>query len=140
MRSVNCLPQNSTHFFRVPTMSSSLQNSFPTTSTSTAYITKQWLSDPLSYDTDHDDSFYDPVAQRLLQESNTTTTTTSGNDGAILRATFIVYGSFVLGMFIAFCYVRRKFPRAYQLRNWVTDIKVCQNIESLELCEFLLDC
>ena len=62
---------------------------------------------------------------RWLEQSNTTTSTTtsSGNDGAVLRATFVVYGSFVLGMFLLFCHVRRKFPRAYQLRNWVTDIQ-----------------
>jgi hypothetical protein len=90
------------------------------------------------YSTDIDDDFNFPSALRLLQQSNTTTTTTSGNDGAILRATFVVYGSFVLGMFIAFCHVRRKFPRAYQLRNWVPDIKVCQKVECL-LLELLFD-
>lgn len=95
---------------------------------SAAYETKHWFPSPLSYDIDHnDDGCYFPSTLRLLQDSNTTTaTSTSGNDGAILRATFLVYGSFVLGMFIVFCYVRRKFPHAYQLRNWVADIKVCQ--------------
>lgn len=108
-------------------MSSSLQPSYLTTNA--AYLTKHLFSHPSLYNTDNDDGFYAPLALRSLQESNSTTTT-SGNDGEILRATFVVYGSFVLGMFIAFCYVRRKFPRAYQLRNWVTDIKVCQTVES----------
>lgn len=94
------------------------------------YCIKRWFHLPTEYVTDHDDERNLPTAFRLLQQSNTTTTaTTSGNDGAILRATFIVYGSFILGMFITFCHVRRKFPRAYQLRNWVTDIKVCRNVQ-----------
>ena len=89
-----------------------------------------------AYSTDYETERNLPIALRLLQQSNTTssaTTTTSGNDGAILRATFVVYGSFILGMFIMFCHVRRKFPRAYQLRNWVVDIKVRQKVQLFSL-------
>lgn len=55
---------------------------------------------------------------RWLQSTSTT------SDAAVLRATFLVYGSLLLGMFISFCFVRRKFQRVYQVRNWVSDIKV----------------
>ena len=45
------------------------------------------------------------------------------NDGKVLRATFLVYGSVLLGVFVLFCYVRRKFPRPYNIRNWVEELK-----------------
>ena len=93
----------------------------------TQYHIMSWLQQPTEYTTEYDGERSFRTELRLLQQSNTTSTT-SGNDGAVLRATFVVYGSFVLGMFITFCHVRRKFPRAYQLRNWVTDIKVCRNV------------
>jgi hypothetical protein len=64
------------------------------------------------------------VEGRFLQSSNTTTGSNS-NDGPILKDTFVVYGSLLVFMFLLFCFVRRSFPRAYQLRNWVPEIKVC---------------
>ncbi len=87
---------------------------------------ERWFQPPNTY---HSNNYNDDLnflsTMRWLEQSNATTTatTSSGNDGAVLRATFVVYGSFVFGMFLLFCHVRRKFPRAYQLRNWVTDIK-----------------
>jgi len=75
---------------------------------------------------------YDP--RILLEDSSNTTnsvpanntgapTTQDYNDGQVLRATFVVYGSVLLVVFLLFCYVRRRFPRAYNLRNWVDDLK-----------------
>jgi hypothetical protein len=68
------------------------------------------------------------VSNRWLQQDNETTgnatQTTTNNDATVLRATFVVYGSLLLAMFLTFCYVRRKFPRPYQLRKWVAKIKV----------------
>ena len=102
----------------------------------TNYYIEGWFQQMTAYSTDYETERNLPIALRLLQQSNTTssaTTTTSGNDGAILRATFVVYGSFILGMFITFCHVRRKFPRAYHLRNWVVDIKVRQKVQLFSL-------
>jgi hypothetical protein len=64
--------------------------------------------------------------QRSLQANNSTDSTeeaASYNDGSVLRDTFTVYGSILLVIFIAFCWLRRKYPRAYNVRNWVEDIK-----------------
>jgi uncharacterized membrane protein len=46
------------------------------------------------------------------------------NDSEVLRNTFMVYGSMLIGIFLLFCYVRKRFPRPYTLRNWVEDLKV----------------
>ena len=61
-------------------------------------------------------------------EDASATTSDSGaaqeyNDAEVLRATFVVYGSVLLGVFVLFCYVRRRFPRPYNLRNWVEELK-----------------
>jgi hypothetical protein len=64
--------------------------------------------------------------QRSLQANNSTDSTeeaASYNDGSVLRDTFTVYGSILLVIFFAFCWLRRKYPRAYNVRNWVEDIK-----------------
>ena len=55
-------------------------------------------------------------------EDASATTSDSGapqeyNDAEVLRATFVVYGSVLLGVFVLFCYVRRRFPRPNNLRN-----------------------
>lgn len=76
---------------------------------------------------EHGPNFYFP---RYLEDSNATEApandgdnTQEYNDSEVLRATFVVYGSVLLGVFVLFCYVRRRFPRAYNLRNWVDDLK-----------------
>jgi len=69
---------------------------------------------------------------RFLQDTNSSETAAptavpvndaDTNESAILRATFVIYGSVLLGVFVLFCYVRLKFPRPYNLRNWVEDLK-----------------
>lgn len=41
----------------------------------------------------------------------------------VLRDTFIVYGSLMVGLVLLFCWVRRRFPKAFTLRQWVDKIK-----------------
>jgi hypothetical protein len=64
---------------------------------------------------------------RMLEEnnntSNTTDTTSGSNDSAILRNTFLVYGSTLLAVFFLFCWIRLKFPRPFNTRNWVPEIQ-----------------
>ena len=57
---------------------------------------------------------------RFLQDENEDENS-QGNDGQKLRDTFILYGSLLCGCFLLFCYVRRRFPRPYTIRNWVED-------------------
>lgn len=78
--------------------------------------------------------FYDISNSNNVSNSNNGTDTAPSssstgipatqNDAAVLRATFVVYGSFLAVTFLIFCVVRRAYPRAYQLRNWVPHIKV----------------
>jgi len=76
-------------------------------------------------DSNDDESYY--TDYRLLQDnttnSNNSTTSDVYNDSEVLRATFVVYGSVLIGAFLLFCYLRRKFPRPYNLRNWVDHLK-----------------
>ena len=45
------------------------------------------------------------------------------NDSEVLRNTFMVYGSVMLVIILLFCWARRRFPKAYNLRHWVDPIK-----------------
>ena len=47
----------------------------------------------------------------------------SSNDSEIIRQTLRVYGSLFLAFFIIFCYLRRKFPKLYNIRSWVPELK-----------------
>jgi len=61
---------------------------------------------------------------RFLQEDTTDDdNAVTPNDGKVLRNTFMVYGSILCLLFLFFCWVRRRFPKPYTLRNWVKDIK-----------------
>ena len=83
------------------------------------------LDDNLLYQHYHDD--------RFLQDTNSSETSAptavpvddaaNTDDSEVLRATFLLYGSVLLGVFVLFCFVRLKFPRPYNLRNWVEDLK-----------------
>lgn len=46
-----------------------------------------------------------------------------GTDAQVLRATFTVYGSALIVFFLLFCWIRRRFPKPYTLRQWVDDLK-----------------
>eukprot|EP00339_Tiarina_fusa_P008824 CAMPEP_0117054938 /NCGR_PEP_ID=MMETSP0472-20121206/38072_1 /TAXON_ID=693140 ORGANISM="Tiarina fusus, Strain LIS" /NCGR_SAMPLE_ID=MMETSP0472 /ASSEMBLY_ACC=CAM_ASM_000603 /LENGTH=882 /DNA_ID=CAMNT_0004770715 /DNA_START=137 /DNA_END=2785 /DNA_ORIENTATION=- len=48
---------------------------------------------------------------------------TDGNDAQVLKDTLRVYGTFFVIVLILFSFLRRKFPRVYNLRNWVDDLK-----------------
>lgn len=47
----------------------------------------------------------------------------SSNDSSIIKETFRVYGSLYLFFFLMFCYVRPKFPKYYNIRSWVPELK-----------------
>ena len=48
---------------------------------------------------------------------------TSFNDSQVLRDTMMVYGSIMVVIILVFCWARRRFPKVYNLRNWVDPIK-----------------
>lgn len=55
--------------------------------------------------------------------NNNNTTETKPHDSQILRDTFASYGTAFLIVFIIFCWVRRKFPKAFNIRGWVEEAK-----------------
>ncbi|CAB9518635.1 CSC1-like protein [Seminavis robusta] len=80
--------------------------------------------------------------QRFLEDdlNNSSVTTNDGNstsnsttaapeappaekDSTVLRATFTTYGSVFLGVFFLLCILRKRFKRAFNLRDWVDDRK-----------------
>ena len=51
----------------------------------------------------------------------TTELSETERDSVVLKNTCRLYGSLFFVFFVAFCYLRRKFPRAYTIRAWVED-------------------
>ena len=45
------------------------------------------------------------------------------DDSQVLRDTMMVYGSTMVVIVLLFCWARRRFPKVYNLRNWVDPIK-----------------
>lgn len=45
------------------------------------------------------------------------------DDSQVLRDTMMVYGSTMVVIVLLFCWARRRFPKVYNLRNWVDSIK-----------------
>eukprot|EP00934_Nitzschia_sp_Nitz4_P002704 Nitzschia sp. Nitz4//scaffold3_size479765//335905//339282//NITZ4_000140-RA/size479765-augustus-gene-1.577-mRNA-1//1//CDS//3329550878//2694//frame0 len=45
------------------------------------------------------------------------------NDAQIMRHTFRVYGSIYLVFFVMFCFLRKYFPKLYNVRGWVPELK-----------------
>jgi len=67
-----------------------------------------------------------PIVSRFLDSAGAANSTNSTavvphNDALVLRNTFVVYGPALLGSFLLFCYVRRRFPRAFNLRSSLVD-------------------
>jgi hypothetical protein len=61
---------------------------------------------------------------RLLEEGDDDgTEPTEGNDSEVLRDTLRIYGSLFLMLLLLFCILRRRYPRAYNIRNWLDEIK-----------------
>ena len=63
---------------------------------------------------------------RLLEEEETNKTAliinaTKASDSEILRNTFSSYGSALLIVFLLFCFLRLRYPRVYNLRNWIPE-------------------
>lgn len=62
---------------------------------------------------------------RLLQDNGTAngTDVDTQSDSQILRDTFLVYGIVFLVLISAFCILRKAYPRWYNLRSWIDEIK-----------------
>ncbi|KAL3916881.1 MAG: hypothetical protein SGILL_004973, partial [Bacillariaceae sp.] len=60
-------------------------------------------------------------AQRRIQDDENLLVTS--NDSEIIRQTLRLYGSLYFAIFLVFCYVRRRFPRLYNIRAWVPELK-----------------
>ena len=63
----------------------------------------------------------DEIDYRILEEvpsgAPTAVQATRGNDAEVLRNTLRVYGGIFVVIIFVFCYVRRKYPRVYNIRN-----------------------
>lgn len=70
----------------------------------------------------HDESF-DFFGRRFLQDNSTNTTLTMSNSGQALKDTMKVYGSIFAVAFFLFCYLRLKYPKAFNIRTWVEDLQ-----------------
>ncbi|KAL7578677.1 hypothetical protein ACA910_009816 [Epithemia clementina (nom. ined.)] len=60
---------------------------------------------------------------RNLETSNEDGKTTDFNDARVLRDSVLIYGGILLFVIIVFSYLRRKFPKVYNVRNWVEHLK-----------------
>ena len=78
---------------------------------------------------DNDVRFLDEIEVDDDNNITTTTTTTNstapidGNDAAVLRNTMVVYGGLFCILFVLFCILRQRYPKVYNIRNWVPDLK-----------------
>ena len=68
------------------------------------------------------------VSLRFLQENSTDgnstgTNGTNPNDSQVLRDTLKVYGSIFAVCFFLFCCLRRKYPKAFNIRSWVPELQ-----------------
>lgn len=45
------------------------------------------------------------------------------NDSRVLRDTMMVYGSALIVVVLLFCWARLRFPKVYNIRNWVDPVK-----------------
>jgi hypothetical protein len=65
---------------------------------------------------------------RWIEEEGNSTDTNSTNadesneyhESSVLLGTFILYGSWLLVVWLLFCWVRLKFPRPFTIRQWST--------------------
>ena len=76
------------------------------------------------------DLFSDMTLDDNSTDYNSTNTTTGNStavsvtsESEILRATFSTYGSAMLVILLVFCWARQRYPRVFNLRNWVEDRK-----------------
>lgn len=47
----------------------------------------------------------------------------NSNDAKIIAETFRIYGSLYLVLFFSFCFLRRRYPRYFNIRSWVPELK-----------------
>ncbi|KAL7556780.1 hypothetical protein ACA910_005222 [Epithemia clementina (nom. ined.)] len=50
-------------------------------------------------------------------------TSTDFNDSRVLRDSILIYGGILVMVIVIFSYVRRRFPKVYNVRNWVEHLK-----------------
>jgi hypothetical protein len=66
------------------------------------------------------------IVSRLLQnssDSNQTSTTPTTNTTQVLKSSLRVYGSIFLCGFVVYCFLRKRIPRTYAVRQWVPEHK-----------------
>lgn len=80
----------------------------------------------------------DETSARWLQGSANNSTSGQPNDAQIIRDTFVVYGAIFAVVTFLFCIVRLRFPKAYTIRQWVEDHKVCALYSCLFFVAFIL--
>jgi Late exocytosis, associated with Golgi transport/Cytosolic domain of 10TM putative phosphate transporter len=67
-----------------------------------------------------------PIYSRLLQDdagNSTTAEPVSPNDTAVLLNTLMIYGIMLIIFTLLFCWLRLRYPRVYNIREWVKDIR-----------------
>jgi calcium permeable stress-gated cation channel len=66
------------------------------------------------------------IYSRLLQDDGGNSTTTQPapqNDTAVLLNTMLIYGIMLVIFSLLFCWLRLRYPRVYNIRDWVKDIR-----------------
>jgi hypothetical protein len=69
------------------------------------------------------DEFFESFGQRFLQDTATNSTLTVSNGGQALKDTMKVYGSIFAAAFFFFCCLRKKYPKTFNIRGFITDLK-----------------
>lgn len=75
-----------------------------------------------TYDIDGMADLWEEDRSRLLQSNSTSSSTQ--NDAVTLRNTLRFYGSIFVVFTLLFCYLRTRYPRVYNVRNWVATLKI----------------
>lgn len=58
-----------------------------------------------------------------MLQTNDEDETAEFNDSSILRTSILIYGGILLGIIIVFSWLRRRFPKVYNVRSWVDSLK-----------------
>ena len=60
---------------------------------------------------------------RSLSSGEDDNGTTEFKESEVLKDSIILYGGLLVVTIVAFSWLRRRFPRVYNVRNWVDDLK-----------------
>ena len=69
------------------------------------------------------DELFESFGQRFLQNNSTNSTLAVSNSGQALKDTMKVYGSIFAAAFFCFCFLRKKYPVAFNIRGFFADLK-----------------